>query len=100
MDLPSSVPPTVPASSGAVAHVEVSQGDSGRVRVADVVAEVVSRRSGESQATVMFWWSHEANRFAFLSESDIESDNEPLVRLTGRRSEDDVITISASSGAV
>ena len=98
VDVPSSVPPTVPASAGAVAHVEVAQGDSGRVRVADC-AEVVSRRirrvSSDNDAPAVT----RGNRFAVLSESD--SDDEPLVRLTGRRrSEDDVITIPASSGAV
>ena len=92
VDVLSSIPPTVPASSGAVAHVEVAQGDSGRVRVVDVVDEVVSRRvrrvSSDSDVPVVT----RGNRFAVLSESDNESDNEPF--------EDDVITIPASSGAV
>ena len=85
VDVPSSIPPTVPASSGAVAHVEVAQGDSGRVRVADVVAEVVSRRvrrvSSDSDVPVVT----RGNRFAVLSESDNESDNEPSDRAEEKR---------------
>ena len=51
VDVPSSVPPTVPASSGEVAHVEVAQDDNGRMKVADVVAEV---QEGEFESIVMF----------------------------------------------
>ena len=56
------------ASSGAVAHVEVAQGDSGRVRVADVVAEVVRRRVPRVLRDSDFPVVTRGNRFAVLSE--------------------------------